>query len=48
MANAIALFKKYIDALDEIYKLESTTSDLESNANNFVKAITNPEIIEKN
>lgn len=32
MANAIALFKKYIDALDEVYKLESTTSDLESNA----------------
>lgn len=31
MANNITLFKKYIDALDEIYKLESKTAVLESN-----------------
>jgi len=32
MANTIALFKKYIDALDEVYQLESKTSVLESNS----------------
>lgn len=32
MANAITLFKKYIDALDEVYKVESKTAILESNA----------------
>lgn len=29
MANAIELFKKFIDKLDEVYKLASTTSDLD-------------------
>lgn len=30
MANSIALFKKYIDKLDEVYKLESLTARLDS------------------
>ncbi|MBR0318906.1 MAG: hypothetical protein IJQ86_06420 [Spirochaetia bacterium] len=32
MANQIAKFKKYIDLLDEVYKLESKTAVLESDA----------------
>lgn len=32
MANVIALFKKYIDLLDEVYKQASTTSDLDGDS----------------
>lgn len=32
MANQIALFKKYIDLLDEVYKLSSLTSDLDGDS----------------
>ena len=32
MANSIALFKKYIDLLDEVYKQASLTAVLESDA----------------
>lgn len=32
MANSIALFKKYIDALDEVYKLASLTASLDSDS----------------
>lgn len=32
MANAITKFKKYVDLLDEVYKLASLTSDLDSDA----------------
>ena len=32
MPNSIALFKKYVDMLDEVYKLSSLTSALESDA----------------
>lgn len=31
MPNAVTKFKKYIDLLDEVYKIASTTSDLDSN-----------------
>lgn len=31
MPNAVTKFKKYIDLLDEVYKVASTTSDLDSN-----------------
>lgn len=40
MANAIALFKKYIDLLDEVYKSASLTSDLDGDAT-LVKAGAN-------
>lgn len=32
MANAITKFKKYIDLLDEVYKLASVTADLDGNS----------------
>jgi hypothetical protein len=32
MANNIALFKRYIDLLDEVYEAESTTAELDSDA----------------
>ena len=32
MANAITKFKKYIDNLDEVYKLASLTAKLDSDA----------------
>ena len=31
-ANTIALFKQYIDLIDEVYKVESKSAILESNA----------------
>ena len=40
MANAIALFKKYIDLLDEVYKQASTTADLDGDTT-LVKAGAN-------
>lgn len=40
MANVIALFKKYIDLLDEVYKQASTTADLDGD-NTLVKAGAN-------
>lgn len=40
MANAIALFKKYIALLDEVYKLTSLTSDLDGDST-LVKAGAN-------
>lgn len=40
MANAIALFKKYIDLLDEVYKSASLTSDLDGDST-LVKAGAN-------
>ena len=40
MANVIALFKKYIDLLDEVYKQASTTADLDGDTT-LVKAGAN-------
>lgn len=48
MANAITLFKKYIDALDEVYKLSALTADFDSDASLFRQgANTNELIIQK-
>ena len=47
MANAISKFKKYIDTLDEVYKVASVTSVLDGN-NRLVRMGANAnEIIAK-
>lgn len=40
MANAITLFKKYIDLLDEVYKNASVTANLDGD-NSLVRAGAN-------
>lgn len=45
MANAITLFKKYIDLLDEVYKVSALTSALDSDASTAQQGANANEIV---
>jgi len=45
MANTIALAKKYVAMLDEVYKLAALTADLESDASLAREGANTNEIV---
>ena len=45
MANSIALVKKYVDKLDDVYKLASLTDVLESDATTTRQGTNTNEIV---